>query len=465
MNLETELPVEKYFFKILDLLFDGVYITNSRGITIWVNSAYENMTGLKRENLIGRSVIDLMQEGVFNIALNPIIVKTGKPHTAVQIFKSNRKFILNGYPIFNTKGQVAYVVTYVRDVTILSQLKEQISQQAELIEKYHQETSFLREINLHEEDIVIKSPCMFKLMELINRIATTDTTVLILGETGVGKEIFARKIHLLSPRSSGPYFKINCAAIPEHLLESELFGYEPGAFSGAHPKGKPGYFEIADGGTLFLDEIGELSLSIQAKLLRVIQDQEFMRLGSTKVRHVNVRLIAATNQNLEDAVKEGRFRRDLYYRLKVAVIEIPPLRERKEDILPLINHFLKKFNTKYHKNVYFSQEALQLLIDYRWPGNVRELENLIQSLIVTRDKDRIEASDLPNYILDSNDFKERFINNAYQPNKSLAEIIDEFEKELLKKAFQIHGSISAVAKSLQVDRSTIFRKMKKYGLI
>lgn len=467
MTLNTEQQrVLSYFYKILDLFSDGVYITNSYGETVWVNSAYEKMTGLKREELIGRLVTDLKREGVFDIALNPIIVKTGKPHTAVQLFKSSRKLVLNGYPIFNPDGQVTYVVTYVRDITVLSQLKEQIASQAELIEKYHLEASFLRHKTLNGEETIVKSPRMLKLMELLKRIATTDTTVLLLGETGVGKDVLARKIHLHSQRCEGPFFKINCAAIPENLLESELFGYDPGAFSGASQKGKPGYFEMADGGTLFLDEIGELPLAMQAKLLRVLQDQEVMRVGSTRVRKVNVRFIAATNRNLEQAVKEGTFRSDLYYRLRVAVLEIPPLRERREEIKPLIDYFLGKYNSKYKKNLNLSPDVVNILLDYRWPGNVRELENLIQSLVVTQEKEELSPADLPGYILNTDELREKLLTTGHaQENRSLHQIMDEFEKALLQKALQTHGSLTAIAQNLQVDRSTVFRKMKKHGLL
>nr|WP_315988519.1 sigma 54-interacting transcriptional regulator [Desulforamulus aquiferis] len=316
-----------------------MYISDAKGKTIKVNSTYEKLTGLKKENLLGRLVHDLTKEGVYDTALNPIVVKTGKPQTSVQKTKEGRKVILNGYPVFDQNGKVAYVVTYVRDVTVLSQLKEQISSQAELIEKYHQEIHYLFSKKHKNENTIIESPKMIKLMQLLQRIAATDTTVLILGETGVGKDVFARKIHEHSQRKEEPFFKINCATIPENLIESELFGYDPGAFSGANAKGKPGYFEMADKGTLFLDEIGELPLAMQAKLLRVLQDQEVMRIGSTKVKKVDVRFIAATNRNLDEASKNGTFRSDLYYRLRVAVLDLPPLRERKEEITPLVQYF------------------------------------------------------------------------------------------------------------------------------
>ncbi|MPM64531.1 Regulatory protein AtoC [bioreactor metagenome] len=297
---------------------------------------------------------------------------------------------------------------------------------------------------------------MVALLKSLEKLAKTDATVLLLGETGVGKDIFARKIHENSLRVNKPFFKVDCAAIPENLVESELFGYEAGAFSGANSKGKPGCFEMADKGTLFLDEVGELPLIMQAKLLRVLQDQEIMRVGSTKPKKVDLRVIAATNRNLEGAVKEGTFRSDLFYRLRVAVITIPPLRQRNDDILPLADYFLHKFNGKYRKKMSLSDEAKLAFQNYTWPGNIRELENLIQSLVVTRDKDIIDISDLPNNMIGV---------KVSAENKTLSEIISDVERDLLQKALATHGSVANIAKLYKVDRTTIFRKLKKYSLV
>ncbi|AQS57884.1 sigma-54 interaction domain-containing protein [Desulforamulus ferrireducens] len=457
--------ITTFFDRILDVFSDGIYISDRFGKTIKVNDMYEKLTGLKKENLLGRYVKELETEGVYDIAINPLVVKTGKPQTSLQNTSTGRKVILNGHPVFDHNGEVAYVITFVRDVTVLSQLKEQVSYQAELIEKYHREARYLRTRN--HTNTIIENPKMRNLMELLKRIAVTDSTVLILGDTGVGKDVFATHIHQYSLRRDEPFFKINCATIPESLIESELFGYEPGAFSGASTKGKPGYFEMADKGTLFLDEIGELPLPMQAKLLRVLQDQEVMRIGSTKVKKVDVRFIAATNRNLEESVQKGTFRSDLYYRLRVAVLELPPLRERKEEIIPFIDFFLDKFNTKYRKKIDFSPEVKKLLQEYRWPGNVREMENLIQGLVVTQDKAMIEIEDLPNYLLNNKEMQEKLqlANVINTEEQSLGEIMEGFEKSVLEKALASHKSVAKVAKALKVDRSTIFRKLKKYGII
>ena len=385
---EHTITITDYLDSILEVLSDGIYISDSKGKTLKVNNMHEKLTGLKREELLGRLVTDLKREGIFDHILNPEVVRTGKPKTAVQITKEGRKVVLNGYPVFDRSGQVTLVVTFVRDVTVLSQLQEQIASQQKLID-------FCNSKKLQSSPMILTSQKMLDLMNLLKKIAQTDTTVLILGETGVGKDILARRIHENSLRSSKPFLKVDCTAIPEKLIESELFGYEPGAFSGANTRGKPGFFEIADRGTLFLDEIGELPLPMQAKLLRVLQDQEVMRIGSTQVKKVDVRFIAATNRSLEEEVKEGTFRSDLFYRLRVAVLDIPPLRDRREDILPLARHFLEKYSSKYKKTVAFSPEVEKIFQDYKWPGNIREMENLIQSLIVTRDTGTIKATDLP----------------------------------------------------------------------
>ncbi len=455
--------IESFFDKILDVFYEGIYISDHTGKTVRVNDRYEKLTGLKKKNLLGRNVKELKTEGAFNYAINPSVVKTGKPQTSLQRTGTGREVILNGHPVFNQEGQVAYVVTYVRDVTLLSQLKEQISYQSELIEKYHREAHYLRTRNL--QNAIVESPKMITLMNLLKRVAATDSTVLILGETGVGKDVFANQIHQHSLRRDEPFYKINCATIPESLIESELFGYEPGAFSGASTKGKPGYFEMADKGTLFLDEIGELPLSMQAKLLRVLQDQEVMRLGSTKVKKVDVRFIAATNRRLEQAVKEGIFRSDLYYRLRVAVLDLPPLRERQEEIIPLLNFFLEKFNTKYKKNLDLTPEAKNTLQRYSWPGNIREMENLIQGLVVTQENFSLGVRDLPNYLLHKEELLEVLPFQHQAEDQSLGDVMSQFEKEFLKNALEKHGSLAKVASALKVDRSTVFRKLKKYELI
>lgn len=452
------LSLEDFCDGILEVLQDGVYISDRTGKTLKINGMYEQLTGFKKEDVLGRNVNDLVKEGKYNIALNPEIVRTGQPKSSVQTNQIGKKVILSGYPVFDNDGKVALVVTFVRDITLLTQMQEQMALQQEMLDRFRNEAQYVSTKASRHPYEEIRNPNMLKLINLMDVLSKTDATVLILGETGVGKGVAARRIHEKSQRSRNPFFKVDCTTIPENLVESELFGYAGGAFSGAQAKGKPGLFEMADKGTLFLDEIGELSLAAQAKLLRVLQDQEIMRVGSTEVSKVDVRFIAATNRDLREAVEKGTFRRDLYYRLKVGVIELPALRERKEDITPLAYSFLAMFNHKYKKKVGISTEALQMMMEYSWPGNVRELENFVQSMVVVRENEMLQVADLPHYMVQSRVCIDR-------RGGSLSEIMEGMEKELLRAALQEKRSVAAVAGYYQVDRTTIFRKMKRYGLI
>jgi PAS domain S-box-containing protein len=443
-----------YVAEIMDVLSDGIYITDREGRTILVNRMYEQLTGLKRDDLADRLVTDLVKEGIFDVVLNPAIVKTKKPKTIIQTTKVGKKVILNGYPVLDSAGHVALVATFVRDITSLSKMKEQLAYQQELLERFNEVQCYSRR-EAAQRAFLFESRQMRNLLDLVDTLAVTDATVLLQGETGVGKDVLAKYIHEKSIRTDHGFFKVDCAAIPPSLVESELFGYDPGAFSGANTKGKPGFFEMAHKGTLFLDEIGELPLAMQVKFLRILQDREIIRIGATKVKKVDVRFIAASNRNLDDAVKDGTFRTDLYYRLQVAVVKIPPLRERKEDTLPLVRHFLAMFNAKYRKDLALTPETESALLDYGWPGNVRELENLIHGLVIMLQKKWVDTADLPPSML---------IAPKEDADRSLNAIMANMERELLRNALQIYGSAAEVAVHFNVDRSTIFRKLKKYAL-
>ncbi len=455
--------IVKQIDHILDVLSDGIYISDREGNTLKVNTMYEKLIGLRRETLIGRKVQDLVREGVFDVVVNPEIVRTGQPATFVQTTKKGQKLILNGHPIFDEEGQVALVVTFVRDVTVMSQLRDQIAAQKKLLEQLRTNVQHINEESIQKFPVKrFKSREMAHLNKLIEKVAATDATVLILGETGVGKEFFARSIHRASLRNDKTFFKLDCATIPENLIESELFGYAPGAFSGASLKGKAGLCEMADQGTLFLDEIGELPIGMQVKLLRLLQDQEIIPVGSTRVKKVDVRIIAATNRDLEKEIEQGRFRSDLYYRLRVAVLSIPPLRERREDIMPLANYFLEKYATKYRKERSFGPDIEDIFVRHRWPGNIREMENLIESMVVTCDGSVVETADLGSCMLTEGwDRKRNLFESLDIRDKSLKVIVRDLEREILQGALEIHGSMAKVAELLKIDRSTIFRKLKR----
>ncbi len=315
------------------------------------------------------------------------------------------------------------------------------------------EAALERTLMLRRTGLVLYSNTMMELVDVALRVAKVDSTVLICGESGVGKELLAKLIHDQSSRSLGPFVKINCGAIPENLLESELFGYEAGAFTGASKQGKLGQFELASGGTLFLDEIGELSLSLQVKLLRAIQEQEFVRVGGVKPRTVDVRFIAATNRDLEQMIRQGMFRADLYYRLNVIPVLVPPLRERKEDILPLVHHFQQKYTQKLKMEKTFAPEVLKIFLHYPWAGNVRELENIIERLFVTTSEKIVRVCDLPqNLVVTPGEANQT---GGIMP---LKEALLQTEQRLIEQALAVYGNTYKAAEALGIDQSTLMRK-------
>ncbi|NHM27403.1 sigma-54-dependent Fis family transcriptional regulator [Desulfofundulus sp. TPOSR] len=349
---------------------------------------------------------------------------------------------------------------YITKPFDLDELKMVIKQNL-VITQLATEVSFLRsELTRRYSKLVGKSPAIQEVVKLIERVAASDATVLITGESGTGKEVAAVAIHQNSPRRDGPFIAINCAALPEHLLESELFGHEKGAFTGAAAR-KLGRFELADRGTIFLDEITEMSLSMQAKLLRVVQEMSFERVGGTETIHVDVRVIAATNRNLTEAIEKGIFREDLYYRLNVFQIHLPPLRERKEDIPLLANHFLEKFRPKYLVNK-ISPAAMELLCSYHWPGNIRELQNVIERAAIICQGNEILPEHLPKELLHTPQNEKELVINF--PDEGIS--LEQVEKELIIKALQKSGgNQTRAAQLLGITRSALLYRAQKYGII
>ena len=462
--------VSKNIDDILDLMEEGIFLSDRNGMTLRVNKAYEQLTGTSREQLEGKTVFQLVKEGVFNRALNPIIVKEKKPASEVQEFGKERKTLhLRGFPIFDDKGEVRLVATFVRDISTIRQMRDQIAEQDHLIEQYQGGMAQILGVGRVDEGI-FANPTMQALVQTLTRIAQTDATVLLLGETGVGKDVLARMVHQNSPRKDRIFMKVDCGSIAENLIESELFGYAKGAFSGASNQGKAGYFEIANHGTVFLDEIGELSLSMQTRLLRILQDQEFMRVGSSKVQKVDVRIIAATNRDLSKDIEEGKFRQDLYYRLNVAKLEVPPLRERLEDISLLARHFLDIFTAKYKKKMRLAPEVEPVFTLYPWPGNIRELQNLMQQLVIITEDEVIHLRDLPPRLYEYAKVQEvhprRQIQQMPLPDttapKALKDTMAEIEHGILTEALKQYGSCTKVAEVFQINRSTLFRKLRRF---
>lgn len=447
---------------IIESSYDGIYVTDGKGVTERVNTAYERITGYRRSEVIGKYMGDLVAAGYFDQSVSLLVQKEKKPVTIMQeLKKTGKHVIVTGNPVFNKNGEMVKIVTNVRDITELNQLRQQLEETRELSERYLTELEELRKQTMMPENFVANSPEMLRLLELVKRVAQVDTTVLLQGESGVGKEVIAKIIHQYSARNKGPFIKINCAAIPEGLLESELFGYEGGAFTGARKQGKPGLIEMAAGGTLLLDEIGEMPFKLQAKVLRVIQEREIVRVGGTRTIEVDTRIIAATNKNLEQMVKDKEFREDLFYRLNVVTIVLPPLRKRRADIKPLVFHFLQRYNKKYKKNIKLDPDVLEVFYRYHWPGNIRELENTVEQLVVMATGELVTTAALPESMRTVNTGRSVLGDTLSLP---LPEAVEALEARLIEEALRAEGTLSAAAQRLGIHRTTVMRKAKKYGI-
>ncbi|RJX28632.1 MAG: PAS domain S-box protein [Dethiobacter sp.] len=459
----------------LENSFDGVMITNSKGIGLKVNPAILRLTALKEDHFVGKKINDLTEKGIFEY--EPITIRALREKrivTGVQKINTGRAVTVTGVPVLDDHEKVVRVITNVRDLLELDQLKEDMRKSQELLVRYQTELAALRFELMKSQQIVAQSEEMLGVLEAAFHVAGSDVSVLILGESGVGKDIIARLIHNNSSRQQkGSFIKVNCGAIPRELMESEFFGYERGAFTGARREGKRGFFELAHEGTLFLDEIADLPLNLQVKLLRVLEDREIMRLGGEKPVKVDVRIVTATNKDLAVMVADGSFRDALFYRLNVVPVTVPPLRERPEDISALLAHYLARFNEKYKVDKSFSREALQLLLGYSWPGNVRELINLVERLVITTRFRVILPEHLPESMLLS--IKENIFSAALLlehdylweqlHSKSMKEILDEIEKKIILLAYRECRSSRKVGELLGISHATVINKLRKHGLI
>lgn len=469
-KISQELHYVKELNKELDAIiessFDGLYISDGEGITLRLNKAFEMISGINSHEFLGRNVDHIEKEGIVSESVTKLVLQRGEPVTIIQNYKTGKTALATGNPVFDKDGGIFRVVCNVRDITELNMLKEKLEQAQGLTQHYESELRSLRMKYTAPDRMVVNSAEMRKMLDMVVRVAKVESTILITGESGTGKELIAQTIHENSPCRKGPYIKVNCGAIPENLLESELFGYDNGAFTGARKEGKPGFFQLASGGTLFLDEIGELPLGLQVKLLRVLQSKEITRVGGTAPLKVDVRIVAATNRDLLEMVQNKQFRGDLYYRLNVLPIHVPPLRERKDDIPNLVVHFVQVFNQKYQLTKRIAPEVVEMFMGYDWPGNVRELENLIERLIVVTPGDVIDWHDLPVHI--SNDPLESIYESPSQISVSgiipLKDAVESVERQILQQAYAKYRTTRQMARELKVDASTIVRKAAKYGI-
>lgn len=441
---------------VIEHSFDGIYITNGAADTIMVNHSYEQITGLKKEQVLGKNMKELEQSEIISVSGSLRAIKERRTITILQEFQTGKKAMITSAPVFDSEGKVEMVVTNVRDLTEIYHLKEKVEEKEQEEEKLRRSLEHEQQ-QLKHENMIAQDRNTLKAAALAGRVAPLDATVMLLGETGVGKEVFAKYIYQHSNRKDQSFVKVNCGAIPENLIESELFGYEKGAFTGANKNGKMGLLKLADKGTIFLDEIGELPLSMQVKLLRAIQEQEIEPVGGTKPVKIDVRIIAATNRNLEKMMAAGEFREDLYYRLMVFPIEIPPLRERKADIALLAQFFLDNFNKKYNFQKKLSKSSLYMLNDYEWPGNIRELKNIIERAVIISGEDEIEPEHLS--IVDKK--SSRHTSSMPKLTTDLKDYLEKLEYEYMKQAYEEYGNVRDAAKSLGMNFSTFVRKRKK----
>jgi PAS domain S-box-containing protein len=454
--------LEEEFRAIFDYSYDGIFISDGDGKVVRINKSCEIMEGIKSSNVVGKSLEQLLDEGYYNNSVTLEVLKKKIPITQLQIAKNGRRLMCTGVPIFQN-GRIQRVVINSRDISELTLLEKELQETRIHSGKLQSRVEILeKKINLDNYP-VFKSTCMQNIMNTIVHIAEFDSTLLLTGESGVGKEMIARLVHKKSKRNKASFVKVDCSAIPASLFESELFGYDKGAFTGAERQGKIGLLELADKGTLLIDEVGELPLGQQVKLLRFIQDREIIKVGGKKTISVDTRIIAATNRNLLSMVEAETFRKDLYYRLNVIPIVIPPLRDRKDDIFVLIQFFLDKFNKEFGIVKALDKESLEILEEYRWPGNVRELENIIERLIVLSSGKKISKNDLPGDITEYRYF-----------HKLLSEIKEEdtyrttlfkVERELLMNAMGKSQNLREMSKILGLDKSSISRKLKKHKIL
>jgi PAS domain S-box-containing protein len=449
-ELESTKELQATLAGVLNASADGVFVTTKAGVIKYVNEKASQLLRNAQENIVGHPLSEFITTN------SPTHVSQNGLAEVDVCHINNKPFIISQIPI-SSVGVVSTV--YSSENKLTGDIARKWFSLRQQVRYYKHELEKRNVDNGSFDEIVSKNDHFVSLKEEAKRIARSTSTVLLTGESGVGKDMFARAIHSASPRAKHPFIKVNCAAIPETLLESELFGYASGSFTGASKKGKPGYFEQANNGTIFLDEIGDMPLSIQVKILQVLQDKQFMRVGGTSTEKVDVRIIAATNRDLIEAISNGTFREDLYYRLNVIELNLPPLRERPEDILPLAEMFIQKYNQILGSRIIeITKEAKEALVFYRWPGNIRELENAIERAANYAWEGEIGLNHLPTQIF-SSDLENR-------QTASYKSAINDVDKELIVNALKVSsGNKSAAARLLKISRSTFYEKLKKYGLM
>jgi PAS domain S-box-containing protein len=447
---------------IIDSSSDGLFVCDGNATVIRMNPASERIHRIKAEAVIGKNMADLIDEGFIDRSAALEAVKKKVIVNLLQ-HKDNRKLISTATPVFDDAGELIRVVVSEKDITKFDRLQRRLEEQQELKNQLQDQLVEIQQDILHTQKIIARSANMLKTLQRALKVSKADSSILITGESGVGKGLIANLIHNNSYRTEKPLIRINCGAIPESLIESELFGYEKGAFTGAQTGGKLGHLELADCGTLFLDEIAELPLPAQVKLLRFLENGRLTRLGGTQTRFVDARIIAATHRNLKKMVEEGTFRQDLYYRLKVIPITIPPLRDRKECLPPLLGHYVDYFAHKIGTVKRLSRAAIDELMAYRFPGNVRELMNICERVVVMSEMEIIDRQDLPRDVT-AHTKKAEDAWGPWPAEMTLEQVLQSVERAHLLDALQRHRNQSQIAKALGISQPTVARRMIKYGL-
>ncbi|MCH5277371.1 MAG: sigma 54-interacting transcriptional regulator [Desulfovibrionaceae bacterium] len=475
-------PLNAYLEKILDAFPDGLWLSDAHSTCLFVNKKYEELSGVSREWMVGRKATDIVREGFFDVAVNPEVIATGQPVSKVQVLSNGRHLALDGVPITDDEGRTVMCITFIHDISTIARMEGKLSRQRDLLEKLIG-IQARAELNGEEDgSSFMASPAMQSFLQLSRILARTDLPILILGEPGIGKDITAQRVHSYSGRAGKPFIKVECGLAPsteqdaetetrpaalsggrESRLEAELFGPAKADRPGGDGNASLSLIEAAEGGTLFLQEIGQLSLPAQDRLLRFLEEGTVLRAGSSTPRKADVRIIASSNENLERAVKQGGFRSKLYYRLNTAVLNIPPLRMRREDIIPLAKYFISYFAMLYSRPVELADDACGALMAYAWPGNVRELKGLMQRAVMTTTTPFIHAGDLPLGQTPAADTAapKPWMENFSFDGKDYRDIMLEFEGQMLKAAIEkSDGNMAAASRMLKMDRSTMFRKIR-----
>ena len=464
-KLRSFSSLDRQFQTVFESSSDGIWICDHEGRVISINRASEKLGGLKRNEIKGKKVSEIVKDGLYSDYVTDDVIQTKQAVSQLQYIKNTNKTVLcTGIPVFDEAGDLSLVVINERDITQLEVMRMQLEETRKETEKYKDKLSELSMQELKEQRIIAESHKMREILRTAIKIAHMEVNgILILGESGTGKGLLAKFIHNCGTRKTKPFIQINCATLPENLLEAELFGYEKGAFSGAGHQGKPGLIELANEGTLFLDEIGDLPFSLQAKLLKYLDDHQIMRLGGTRPKTIDCIVIAATNQDIEKQVDQKQFREDLFFRLNTISLLLPPLRERREDIFELANHFLQDYNNKYKQKKTISPLTLSLVQSHPFRGNVRELKNIIKQAVVMSEGHRIDKHILGiigNDVLDA--WSQTSIEGAKITN--LSDVLETLEKEMLKAAKRQCRTTRDMARFLNISQPSVIRKLKKYGI-